>query len=84
VDRSGTLISNFHKKNLNESDKNWGCKEGKEFQSIEIKNTKCDKIKCAWDINMDINPYEFQENYLYEFAHYCLYAKVECILFISG
>jgi hypothetical protein len=47
VDRSGTLISNFHKKNLNESDKNWGCKEGKEFQSIEIKNTKCDKIKCA-------------------------------------
>ncbi len=25
---------------------------------------------------MDINPYEFQDNYLYEFAHHCLSSKI--------
>jgi hypothetical protein len=45
VDRSGNLILNFHKKHLYESDKNWDCQEGKEFQVknelIEHRNNKC-------------------------------------------
>jgi len=83
VDRSGNLLLNFHKKHLYESDKNWDCKEGKQFQvnimylkSIEITNINGDKIKCALGICMDINPYEFQDNNLYEFANHCLSSKV--------
>jgi protein N-terminal amidase len=78
IDRKGNLLHNYRKHFLYETDKKW-CKEGGQFETVELENTKGQKYKAGLGICMDINPFEFRDPSKYEFGIFMLTQKVDAV-----
>ncbi|CAD8053835.1 unnamed protein product [Paramecium primaurelia] len=83
VNREGEAVLNVRKKHLFETDKTWA-DEGQEFKCLEIKTTKNQKIKFAFGICMDINPWEFKDNSKFELADFCIQNQVDGLIFMAA
>jgi len=58
VNRDGTLLYNYRKHFLYESDEVWA-EEGESFKAIDLVNTEGKTFRAGLAICMDINPYKF-------------------------
>ena len=95
VDANGVARHVYDKSHLYCVDEEWGCGEGKGFETYEL-DLRCfaeddrgvigevtRRVKCASAICMDINPYKFEAPWdAYELANAC--AGCELILFSSA
>lgn len=80
VSPSGELLATYDKSFLYETDHNWA-NEGSGFMTIDIPQWK---KKVGLGICMDINPYEYKDSSLYEFANYHKENKTDLILFCAN
>jgi len=80
VSPTGELLATYDKSFLYETDHNWA-DEGSGFMSIEVPQWN---KKIGFGICMDINPYEYQDSSLYEFANYHKHNKTDLILFSAN
>ena len=83
INRKGELIQNYRKVFLYETDKVWA-EEGEGFKTAFIINLKGEEIKVGLGICMDINPYEFLDDFKFELGNYLLEEKVSVLLFLSA
>lgn len=78
IDDAGTLIHNYRKTHLYETDEKFGCSENPDslFPSVRLKlgkNGQKKEVLTNLGICMDLNPYKFEAPfYEYEFATSCL------------
>jgi len=79
VSPTGELIHTYSKHFLYETDKTW-CDEGPGFISLDIQSLG----KVGIGICMDINPWEYKDSSLYEFARFHQKEKTTIILFLAN
>lgn len=80
VSPSGELVATYDKSFLYETDHNWAV-EGSGFVTLDIPEWK---KKIGLGICMDINPYEYKDSSLYEFANYHKKNKTDLIIFCAN
>jgi len=80
VSPKGELLATYDKSFLYETDHNWA-EEGSGFVTIDIPQWK---KKIGLGICMDINPYEYQDSSLYEFANFHKNRDTDLILFCAN
>lgn len=81
ISPAGSLIFNYRKSFLYETDEQWGCEESPDgFQTFDL-TIKEHTFKTAIGICMDLNPYKFTAPFdKYEFANFCYDKDVDLIL----
>eukprot|EP01097_Dermamoeba_algensis_P002033 TRINITY_DN1810_c0_g2_i2.p1 TRINITY_DN1810_c0_g2~~TRINITY_DN1810_c0_g2_i2.p1 ORF type:complete len:298 (+),score=76.07 TRINITY_DN1810_c0_g2_i2:60-953(+) len=80
VSPQGELVVNYSKHFLYETDKTWA-DEGCSFVSVELPEWQ---KKIGFGVCMDINPYEYLNSSLKEFANFHKKAKTDIILFAAN
>jgi len=80
VSPAGELLATYDKSFLYETDHNWA-DEGPGFMTVDVPQWK---KKVGLGICMDVNPYEYQDSSLYEFANYHKNHNTDLILFCAN
>lgn len=83
VSPKGSLIHNYRKTHLYETDETWGCSESPSgFTSFDLPIERLGKsFKTSIGICMDLNPYQFKAPFEeYEFATACVKNEVELVI----
>jgi len=80
VSPAGDLLATYDKSFLYETDHNWA-EEGSGFISLDIPEWN---KKVGFGICMDINPYEYKNSSLHEFANYHKDNKTDIIIFCAN
>ena len=80
VDRSGTVVHEYYKHHMFETDHKWGCTPGPEFSYTSL--LLDDKsVRTSVGICMDLNPWEFKAPFSsYEYANYILRNDITLVL----
>ncbi|VEU21400.1 DEKNAAC102232 [Brettanomyces naardenensis] len=81
ISPTGSVIYNYRKSFLYETDEQWGCEESPDgFQSFDL-NINGRRLKSTIGICMDLNPYKFKAPFdEYEFATFCYENDVDLVL----
>ena len=84
VDRSGTLVHEYYKHHMFDTDYNWGCTPGPGFSYTSLSfgnNNDTNAVRTSVGICMDLNPWEFKAPFSsYEYANYILENDISLVL----
>ena len=83
INRDGTLLLNYRKHHLYETDHRWAA-EGEAFKSLVLKNTQGKEFKAIVAICMDINCYEFKDSTKFELAEFIRKENADALFFLSA